>query len=76
MSETKPVFCDTTQFIEKKRGPKPKAPKVRQWTMEIVQNRNVASRLNELSAEGYSIFSVVPSANIGGSYEVLFYIEK
>lgn len=50
--------------------------KVRQWFHENVQTRNVAIRLNELSATGFSVFSVIPSIQNGGVHEVLFYIDK
>ena len=50
--------------------------KTRFWAQENIQNRNVAKRLNELSAEGYEIFTVNQSMGIGGTYEVIYYIDK
>ena len=53
-----------------------KKTKTRFWSQENVQNRNVASRLNELSAEGYEIHTISQSIGIGGVYEVIYYIDK
>lgn len=54
----------------------PKKSKTRFWLQENVETRNVAKRLNELSAEGFTIFAVNQSLSVGGSYEVLYYMEK
>lgn len=52
------------------------ALKTRYWSQVNVQNRNVAEKLNELSASGHTIFTVNQSIGIGGVYEVLYYIDK
>ena len=49
---------------------------LRRWAQVNVQNRNVAEKLNELSAEGYTIFSVNQSVGIGGTYEVIYYADR
>ena len=49
---------------------------IRHWALENVQTRIVASRLNELSSKGPTIFAVNQSAGIGGTYEVLSYFDK
>jgi hypothetical protein len=51
-------------------------PTLRRWSMENVQTRNVAERLNELSAKDYTIFAVNQSQAIGGTYEVIYFIDK
>ena len=50
--------------------------KTRFWSQENVENRNVAKRLNELSAQGFEIFAVNQSLGIGGSYHVIYYMDK
>jgi hypothetical protein len=52
------------------------ATKTRFWSQENVENRNVAKRLNELSAAGFEIFAVNQSLGIGGSYHVIYYVDK
>jgi hypothetical protein len=52
------------------------ATKTRFWSQENVENRNVAKRLNELSAAGFEIFAVNQSLDIGGSYHVIYYVDK
>lgn len=51
-------------------------PTLRRWAQVNVQNRNVADKLNELSASGHTIFSVTQSVGIGGTYEVIYYIDR
>jgi len=53
-----------------------KKTKTRFWSQENVENRNVAKRLNELSAEGYEIFAINQSLGVGGSYHVIYYVDK
>jgi flagellar basal body P-ring protein FlgI len=53
-----------------------KKSKTRFWSQENVQNRNVAKRLNELSAEGFEIYAVNQSMSVGGSYEIIYYTDK
>lgn len=66
----------TEGYIAPKKKVPAKKTKTRQWSLEFVQTRNVADKLNELSAKGYTIFSVNPSVSIGGSYEVVYYIDR
>ncbi len=50
--------------------------KIRQWSHDIIQTRQLSTHLNKLSADGYTVFTVNQSSHIGGSYEVLYYIDK
>jgi hypothetical protein len=52
-----------------------KTRKVKTWFMESANSRDLAAKLTQLSVE-HEIFTVNPSANVGGSYEILFYSEK
>lgn len=61
---------------KKAKAPTKKAPKIRHWAQATVLNRLVADKLNELSAAGYTVFSVNQSVSIGGSYEIIYYIEN
>lgn len=54
----------------------PKKIKTRLWSQENVETRNVAKRLNELSAKGFTIFAVNQSMGIGGNYEVIYYVDN
>jgi hypothetical protein len=59
-----------------KQAKKAVSPKLRRWAQVNVQNRNVSDKLNELSASGHTIFSVNQSVGIGGTYEVIYYIDR
>ena len=64
----------TTEKVVKPAATKKEAGK-KKWSLENVQTRNVAARLNELSDSGNTIFAVNQSTHIGGTYEVIFWIE-
>jgi hypothetical protein len=53
--------------------PKYESRQVQHWTFENISTRDLAARLNKLSLEGVTIFSVHSSTNVGGNYEVLYY---
>ncbi len=67
MPETKPVTPKLKKAI---------IAKTRTWSLISANSRDLANVLNKLSAEGYKIFSVNSSANVGGSYEILHFIDK
>jgi hypothetical protein len=50
--------------------------KTRFWSQVNVQNRYVADKLNELSALDHQIFAVNQSQGVGGTYEIVYYIDK
>lgn len=60
----------------KAKAPVKKAPKIRHWAQATVLNRLVADKLNELSAAGYTIFTVNQSVSIGGSYATWHHVGR
>ena len=73
---TSVVLSDSEKAEIVKAAKKLTLPTLRHWTLENVQTRNVSTRLNELSAKDYTIFAVNQSQAIGGTYEVIYYIDK
>ena len=52
------------------------APKVRTWEMSNHGSRELPAFLNKITAQGSTVFSVYPSLNVGGIYEVLYYTDR
>jgi len=55
---------------------KPATPKTKNWTLQNVETRGVATYLNKITAAGAVVFNVYQSTDVGGTYAVLSYTEE